>query len=134
MIIDKELELADGQAITGDALSTNIIDFGVAGYKSHPDQLWLVVQCDTAFDNLTSLDIEVWTDDTTTVTSGVQLLIKNVLLAALTAGAGLWKVKLPVEGMQRYLGINWDVNGTNPTAGAVSAFLTNGIDDTDMQS
>lgn len=124
MIIDKENEYSDGQAITADAASTNIIDHGSAygelGALARP--LRGRVQVDTTFDNLTSLTVTLQTATDAAFTSPVGLASKTILAAALVAGAQFDFGIIP-EGALRYTRFYYDVNGTNPAAGALSAFL-----------
>lgn len=122
MIIDKENEYSDGQAITADAASTNVIDHGQAIDIAPGYPLKLRVQVDTTFDNLTSLNINFQTATDEAFNSPVTLFTKNVLAAALVAGADFDLGIIP-EGCLRYTRLQYDVVGTNPAAGAVSAWV-----------
>lgn len=122
MIIDKELEFSDGQAITATAVSTNVVDLGQTVDVAPGVPLKVRVQVDTAFDNLTSLNIAVQTDTVENFASETVLYSKDVVLADLVAGADIDLGILP-EGCQQYLRLDYTVTGTNPAAGAVSAFL-----------
>lgn len=122
MIIDKELEFSDGQAITGTAVSTNVIDLGQTVDVAPGVPLKLRVQVDETFDNLTSLNIAVQTDTVEAFSSETILFSKDVLAAALVAGADFDLGILP-EGCQQYLRLDYTVTGTNPAAGKVSAWV-----------
>lgn len=128
MILEKNTEFSDSQAITADAAATNVWDGKAAG-GAIGEEMWLVVQVDTTFTDLTSLTIELATDTALPIdASSTVLASKTVLLADLTAGSTVWKVRVPREQSQ-YVGVYYDSNGTDPTAGAISAFLVNGLQD-----
>ena len=103
-------------------------------------QLWLCVDVtDTAaFNTLTSLDISLYNHTTATVNSGEVVWTQNFLLAELVAGQKLVRLKLPqryysnadneFRGLERYIGLYYEVNGTDPTTGALNAYLTDSID------
>lgn len=120
-----------GQAITGDAVSTNTIDLGTARDIGEGQQLYMVFTVVTAFDNLTSLDLEVISSANANLSSHTVLAETNVLLAGLTAGKQ-YVVAIPPQIAslgQRYLGARYDVNGTNPTAGSILAEVVMNIQD-----
>jgi len=127
---------ADGtrtaQAITATAVSTNVIDLrqnanlalkneGVVGQN-----VYLNVDVIQAFNTLTSLTITLETDSTSNLaTSPTTHLTFSVLLAALTAGAKVVQVALPVlPNYERYMGVRFTVVGSNPTLGSVMAYLS----------
>lgn len=122
MFIDKQNEFSDGQAITADAASTNVIDLGQTVDVAPGVPLKARAQVDTAFDLLTTLTISVQTDTVENFASPTTLSSVDVALAALVAGADI-DLGVIREGCQQYLRIYYDVTGTNPTAGAISAFL-----------
>ena len=122
MIIDKELEFSDGQAITATAVSTNVIDLGQSADVAPGYPLKVRVQVDTTFDNLTSLNIALQTDTVEAFSSETELLSRDVALADLVAGAEIDLGIVPSTA-QQYLRLDYTVTGTNPAAGAVSAFV-----------
>jgi hypothetical protein len=120
-----------GQAITADAVSTDTIDLGTARDIGEGQQLYMVFTVVTAFDNLTSLDLEVISSANANLSSHTVLAETNVLLAGLTAGKQ-YVVAIPPQIAslgQRYLGARYDVNGTNPTAGSILAEVVMNIQD-----
>ena len=120
-----------GQAITADAVSTDTIDLGTARDIGEGSDLFMVFTVVTAFDNLTSLDLEVVTSANANLSSHTVLAETNVLLAGLTAGRQ-YVVALPPQIAslgQRYLGARYDVNGTNPTTGSILAEIVHSIQD-----
>ena len=131
MFIDAQQEFSDLQAITADAISTNVIDLirgtdnTLIDIGSGPDS-YLVVRVGTAFDNLTTLNVTLESDSTTDLATSptVHLDSGAVALAALTADTVIYVAKLPPDSYERYLGVRYNVTGTNPTAGTIDAFLT----------
>lgn len=122
MLVDNQLVLSDEQAITADAASTNVLDLGAAGRAPGAD-LNILASVTETFDNLTSLNIIVQSCAVEGFGSGVvthQTI--NVLLADLTAGKQI-DVGPLLNGTLQYVRLNYDVVGTNPTAGKISAFV-----------
>lgn len=134
MIIDNSLVLSENQVITADAASTNVIDTGAKGTayghasalsgdlgKLDNEGVQLEVAVTEAFNTLTSLDIsiEVSSDNSTFV----EVAKKTYLLAALTAGRLDFPARLPEGTSRRYVRLYYNVNGTNPTLGKISAFI-----------
>ena len=126
MIYSRLEEFSDSQAITADAAATNVWNGKEEG-GAIGTEMYLVVQVDVSFDSLTSLTIELATDTALPIdASSTVLASKTVLLADLTIGETVWVTRVPREQSQ-YVGVFYDVNGTNPSVGKVSAFLTNNI-------
>lgn len=132
MIFDRTLLFSDQQAITAAAASTNVVDLGAfdtiygdAGParrdrgKGHP--IPLLVQVTEAFNNLTSLGIQIQTDDNSAFSSPKTLLTETVALADLKPGKQFIMDKIPVGTTERYIRIYYDVTGTAPTTGKVTA-------------
>lgn len=138
MIVDNTLVLSDSQAITATAASTNQIDVGAAGTtylggairRDIGDGLNIpiLVEVTQAFNNLTSLQVSLETDDDAafgspkTVASG-----PAIPLASLTAGAQIsWPARVPVGTDERYFRLKYTVVGTAPTTGKVFASIVAG--------
>ena len=119
MIIDKQLVMADVQAITGDAASTNQVDATTTNLGDGEDIRW-IVHVGTAFDNLTSLDIKLRTSAASNMGTPTTLATVNVLLAGLTANTKVVDMVIP-RGALRYLDTYFDVNGSNPANGTISS-------------
>lgn len=132
MIFDNSLLLSDQQAITADAASTNVIDLGATGTPygassalvrdiGRGECVDLSVTVTATFNNLTSLQVQVQTSPDnstwTTIESGAV-----VPLASLVAG---YQFKVPSEFPEgtnaRYVRLYYDVTGTAPTTGKVTA-------------
>lgn len=132
MILDSTLLFSDAQAITGDAASTNYIDLGATGTPYGGSALVrdigpgtnipLFVSVGTTFDNLTSLTINLQVDDNTSFSSATTVASVTYLLAQLTAGTLLdFPDYVPQGTDERYFRLQYDVTGTNPTAGTINA-------------
>lgn len=136
MIFSAQQLFSDDQAITASADSTNVIDLGVAGTPYDAAAALnrdigkgagvpILVQVTEDFDNLTSLEIKISTGATTAL--GTTVIAQTVLLADLVAGKQMSIVVLPNDITERYLGIEYVVTGTAPTAGKVTAGITMGV-------
>ena len=132
MIFDHSLLLSDEQAITGDAVSTNVIDLGSAGtpYGSGValtrdigigSGVPMHVSVNETFNNLTSLQVQVQISPDnatwTTIMGG-----KVVAAADLVAGYQFdVPYQFPRGTKARYVRLNYDVSGTAPTTGKLTA-------------
>lgn len=138
MILDNTLVLSDAQAITADAASTNIIDLGAAGTPyGHAAAVRRDVGIGTnipisihvveAFNNLTSLAILLQVDDDAAFGSPKTVAQTTILLADLTLGKRpVWPAELPVGTDERYLRLYYDVTGTAPGTGKITAAIVAG--------
>jgi len=131
MILDKQAIFSDQQAITGDAVSANVIDLGAPGTPvgaAAPIQqdvgksmIPLLIQATEDFNNLTSLTIDVQTDSDEGFGTAVTVMSVTVLLADLVAGYISPIVWVPRGVSSRYMRLNYNVNGTDPTTGKITA-------------
>ena len=144
MILDNTLLLSDAQAITGDAASTNVIDLGAAGKVfgaaanltrdvGKGNKITLLAQVVADFNTLTSLTIKVEVDTADTFGSPKAVAEQVIPLADLKAGKTFSIMYVPPGADERYLRLYYDVTGSNPstgkiTAGVVAAVQTNGVD------
>lgn len=134
MIMDATLQFSSAQAITADAASTNIIDLGSTGTvygaaaalvrdigkgKSVP----VVVTVTEAFNNLTSMNIAVQVDDNSSFSSAKTVFRSpEYTLAQLAVGAEfLLPDDLPIGTNERYVRLYYDITGTAPSTGKVTA-------------
>lgn len=136
MILDNTLVLSDSQAVTATAGSTNVVDLGAPGTPygasaavsfdiGKGTEIPITVLVTEAFNNLTSLQVSIETDDNAAFSSAATVALgPPVLLAALTLGAKLvFPAELP-EGMnERYFRLKYTVVGTAPTTGKLTAFI-----------
>ena len=129
MILDRQTMLSNAQAITASAASTNILDLGpiATGLNrdiGQGDDIPFVVQVVEAFNNLTSLKVEIQTSDDSTFSTGVTTVWeKTVALAGGLNKAGYKfnndDIEPGVKG--RYLRAYYTVTGTAPTTGKITA-------------
>lgn len=135
MIIDKQLQFADGQAITATAISANVIDLGetaserknIAG--GEPPMVLVVRTREACTDS--------GSDATLTITlesADNEALSSNPVVHATTGAmtfasfspAGTWLVLhgLPIDQYRRYLGLRFAIAGGPLTGGSFDAFLS----------
>ena len=128
-LIDGQNALSDAQAVTATALSTNVIDLlQAAPQYTGGEDLILNVTVNTLFAGGTSIRAILWTDDTTTVSSGADIISGDVVLtAAATAGTSLLTVNLKNLPLQKYIGVQYVIVGTM-SGGAVDANLQITVD------
>ena len=129
MIMDKELEFSDSQAVTASAASTNVVDLGQTYDIGVGEDLYFVVQVDAAATaaGAATVTFTLQTDTVENFASPTGLINSDAIgKAALTVGAKPIVARIP-HGAQRYLRAHYTV-GTGPlTAGAFSAFLTKDV-------
>jgi hypothetical protein len=127
MYIDKQLEFSDAQAITADAVSTNVIQInkGDVDGDAGVTDIKIYVGVVEAFNTLTSLNVTLQTSVDAAFSSPVVLQTVNAVLANLTAGDKVELGCLPL-GCLEYVRLNYDVVGTNPTTGTIDAGLVLG--------
>jgi len=128
MYLDKQLLLSDTQVVanSGSEISENIIDLGAAKNVARGRQMYAVIIVDVAFSTCTSINFQLWTHSTTTVTSGsIMCETGAIAVAALTANRTA--IVLPVgdalNTAKQYVGMYYVLAGSNDAAGAVTTFL-----------
>ena len=126
MLLDYENLYSDDQAITADAASTNVVDHGSTKDHGPGESPALLIQVTEAFDALTSLNVKFETATDAAFTTPVVLATQNLVLADLVVGAQL-SISFPSSGLLRYTRCNYDVVGTNPSVGQLTAGLTPGL-------
>lgn len=121
MFVDKQNLYSEDQAITATAVSENAIDHGAGGAGAgSPLPLFAVVTED--FDNLTDLTIALQesSDDGDSDSYADKMVSPAIPLASLTAGTMIFLGTIPPD-TERYTKLNYTVNGTEPTAGKITA-------------
>lgn len=133
MIFDKQTLLSDGQLVTADAPSTNIIDLGATGAPFGSSvalvrdlgkgdcKVPLAIMVAAAFNNLTSLRLVLQVDNDPAFGSPKNVAERTYQLSELAGGM----LEFPdgfVEGTnERYVRLFYDITGTAPTTGAITA-------------
>jgi len=131
MILDAELQFSDAQAITTDAVGTNVVDLGVARSIGSGEPMCVVFNVDVAADQTTgdedyTFDVEYASDAAQTT---ARKLIGRAVFESGTPTAPAMDADLLVAGYQfvipippgarsideRWLGIRYDVTGTTPS-------------------
>lgn len=135
MILDKQEEFSDSQAVTVTAISTNVIDLtqGTTGLTTIDigtgESVQLVIQVDTAATaaGAATVQFSLESDSTTDLATSptVHWQSSAIAIATLVAGYEVARLKLPsLPGpYERYLGVRYTVATGPLTAGAFSAFL-----------
>jgi hypothetical protein len=123
MVLDKEQMFSDGQAVTASQASTNYIDFGAVrdiGVGEALEVLF-VAPVAAASAGSSTLVIALETDTQSSFATKVTLAQSGAIpKAAITAGAELWRPRLPA-GVQRYLRAYYTVGTADLTAGTVTS-------------
>ncbi|WP_026793135.1 Bbp16 family capsid cement protein [Pleomorphomonas oryzae] len=133
MILDNQAMFSDAQAITATAASTNTIDFGPISPRTKNldfgkgDEVGLLVQVVEDFNNLTSLQIDLELDSTTTFTPDKTLPLGIYTLAQLKAGMQIYEDDLPRGITLQYGRLKYTVTGTAPTTGKITAGIVAGV-------
>lgn len=119
MYLDKQNLFSENQALGDTAVSTNVIDLGPEGGDGAGRKVAVVVT--VAPEDLTSLAIQLQTDDVEAMSGAVAVLATPAIVKAnLTAGR-LIEIPIPALDMKRYARLNYVVVGTTETAGKVTA-------------
>lgn len=126
MLFDAKLLMSNAQAITASAASTDIIDRGDTKDVGRAGDIPLVIQVVETFNTLTSLTIDLQTDDSQSFGSARSLYQVVVPLADLKIGYQTPVITLPQK-TKRYLRVNYTVTGTAPTAGKITAGVVAGV-------
>jgi hypothetical protein len=143
MIFDRQNEFSNRQVITATAVSTDVLNFGVAQTPKHaanpitrdlgkgrkPDVRIQVVE---SFNNLTSLTVELQVDDNEAFSSPRVAMTTTVPLARLTRGSIIMPDTLPRGIDEQFMRLNYIVTGTAPTLGRISAGLVFGNEERDV--
>jgi len=139
MILDKQGQLSDSQALTVTALSTNVIDLGSVDRNiGTGEPMAIVFNVEVAADQTTGdedyqFDVEVASDDG--ITTARKLLGRRIFEsgtpdapaenADLLVAGFIFAINIPLGGLaeaERYLAVRYTLAGTSPTI-TVSAHL-----------
>ena len=139
MILDNQAILSDKQAIVATANSTNVIDLQPAGKTYNNIQLIrnvgkmpipFLVSVNEAFNNLTSLTVIIQGSVDEAFTTPKNIVSFTMPLADLKVGAKIPYDILPtgIKGL-RYLRTRYEVVGTAPSTGKVTAGVVGAVDE-----
>lgn len=137
MILNKNLLLSDGQAITATAISENVILWPTNGTPPFEaaaitrnlgagTPIPILIQVIETFATLTSLTITIETADNAALSSNAVVLASSGAVAAASLVAGYrptftrW---MPDATMKSYFGLRYTVGGSNATAGKITAAI-----------
>jgi len=126
MYLDKELQLSASQAVTADALSTDVLDLAVAARAlGNGEPLAILVNVEVAADFTTgdeTYEFKIQTDDASNFPSATDVAAYTKTAAQLAAGTN-HILPLPAGiSFERYLALYFNVGGTSPSV-TVSAWL-----------
>ena len=130
MILDNQTLFSNAQAITADAGSTNQIDLSPLGASIIRDigpgsQVPLFIQVVEAFNDLTSLTVSVQVDNDRSFGSPTTVVSTAAIpLASLVAGYKFNLDFVPRLTNERYMRVYYDVTGTAPTTGKITAGIS----------
>jgi len=135
MILNKNLILAENQAVTATAISENVIQWPETGIVpldaaqitrniGSGTPVPMLMQVVEDFATLTSLTITIETADNAALSSNAVVLSSSgaIPLASLKAGfRPTFTRHVPDATMKDFFGVRFTVTGTNATAGKISA-------------
>lgn len=139
-IFSTNWKFSDNQAITADAASTNSKDLGAMGTvygaagalertSGAGKPINLLIQVVQAFATCTSVTFQVQVDDNSSFSSPKTVIEQTVLLADLVVGARTAFKYIPRGVDERYMRLFYVVNGSDATAGAVTAGVVMATED-----
>jgi hypothetical protein len=132
MYMDGQLIFSDAQAITVDAISTNVIDLGATNTLKDIGAgvpLYLVIQIGVAWAAAGTVTFSLESDSTVDLATSatVHWVSADIAKSVLVAGYRVVAIALPIEKTyERYLGVRYNVT-TSETAGTVDAFLVSDV-------
>ena len=127
MIIDAMLQFSDNQDVKAGGASTKVVDLK----QDNPDiglwkePLYIVVAVTKPFAGGTSPTFKIELQDSNSSGSGFTTVLSTAAMTAPTSTESPIILPMPTK-HRRYLKLNFTVTGT-PTAGNVSAYLTNAL-------
>lgn len=141
MIFDLKTLMSDKQAITGTAVSTNVLDLGATeapvnrAATTNPvltkdlgqgEAVPICVMVNEAFTLLTSLNFALYKDTVEGFGSAELVIDWDVVIADLVVGYLSPIIWVPRSLDQQYARFTYTVTGTNPDAGTITAGICMG--------
>lgn len=124
-MLDELLIFSKNQAITGTTTSTNILDLGKKREVAFGTPVNLAILITEDFNNCTSINFEVLTSEVEAMTAPITLASSTVVLANLKKGKRVPIAFMP-SGNKGFVRLKYTVAGTAPSTGKVSAYLSDG--------
>lgn len=116
MILDRQLSLSDGQALTATAASTDVIDFGAVRQIGVGEPLYVVLNFAVGAGGTSpTMNVAFQTDDNSGFSSAATLFTSPTYAAAAMTAGTQYVYPLPVSGMERFFRLNYTLGGTSPT-------------------
>jgi hypothetical protein len=140
MLIDRQNAFSNDQAITADAISTNVIDLGPLGGLPSAnlirdigagEPLYLHILVKTALtdvDGTPTLTVTLESDSTANLATSATVHWTATAITEAPLVAGYWIAKgvpLPSGAYERYLGIRYTTNTADFDGGTVDAWISN---------
>ena len=137
MLLDKETQFSNRQAITASAPSTNHINLQPTGRRPHSNtvvgrdlgmsDIPLLIQVTDSFTGGTSVQVSVQTDDNAAFTTPTTVIQTAAIpVADLKAGYQFTIDDFPIGVREQYVRLYYTVVGT-PTAGTITASAVAGV-------
>ena len=125
MILDKQNQYSDAQAVTGTVVSTNIIDHlaSPSGLEAG-EPMGVFLNVPTVDDNTANVTVNVQTSDTDVFTVATTIATKTIPLAELVAGLKEWIALNPGYKAQRYTRVQFVASTSEFTVDAYFAPLS----------
>lgn len=134
MLLDKQNEFSDSQAVTASAISTNVIDTlanTTLTDLGEGEPIYLVIAATVAATaaGAATVTFTLESDSTADLATSPTVHFSTAVIgkAALTAGAPVAIVALPIDLYERFVGVRYTVATGPLTAGAFDAFLTKDV-------
>lgn len=149
MLIDRSLQFSSEQAVTIDAISSNVIDLGpLGGLTANTIRdigagktLYLHVLVTTtllASGGAATLTTSLESDSTADLATSATVHWTSAAIAKASLVAGYWIAKgipIPSDAYERYLGVRYNATTNDFSSGKVSAWLSeNRYDDRNYES
>lgn len=118
MIIDKQLQFSDSQALTATAASTNIIDSGIDGNLGVGEPMAVVVTIEVAADGANAdetYSVALQSDSDVGFGSAVEL--SSISIPRGSAAGSKFVLPVPADSRgDQYFRVNYTLGGTTPSA------------------
>lgn len=126
-MLDEELKFCENQEIKASAASENVLDLGIGREVAFGNPVPLLAIVKEDFNNCTSVKVAVETSATEDFASKEELASSTVLLANLKKGKMI-PISFMPAGNKGFVRLYFTVVGTAPTAGKISAYLTDAVE------